>query len=122
MMFPPIFAVAAANSAVQSALGTSPVRFFLFGEAPEKVALPYAVWQTITGSPENYLGNAPDVDTFSVQIDVYGSTPSSVRAAAQALRDALGPVADVTAWRGESRDFETRRYRFSFDVDFWTPR
>lgn len=121
-MYPPIFATCAASAAVKAALGTNPVRLYPFGEAPQDVALPYAVWQTIGGAPENYLGETPDIDSFSLQVDVYGETPTSTRAAAEALRDAIEPVAHITAWRGESTDSGTKRKRFSFDVEWHVNR
>lgn len=122
MIAPPVFSTVSGDTAVRAALGSDPVRVFPFGTAPDNVALPYAVWQVFTGGPENYVGNLPDLDSFVVQVDVYGASPTSVRAAAEALRDALEPVHHIVGWRGESRDVETRRFRFSFDVEFLTPR
>lgn len=121
-MYPPIFNLASKDAAVKAALGTSPTRLYLFGLAPENVAYPYAVWQVVGGSPENYLTNTPDIDNFVIQVDVYGVTAASVRAGALALRNALERHAHVTSWRGESRDAETRAYRSSFDMSFWTNR
>ena len=121
-MFAPIFPVVAASAAVTAVLGTAPVRFWPFGEAPEGSVLPYSVWQTVTGTPENYLGDLPDLDSYTLQIDVYASTGSSARAAAKALRDAVEPHAHIVAWRGESREAETKLYRYSFDVEWMTPR
>ena len=40
----------------------------------------------------------------------------------RALRDAVEPVAHIVAWRGESRDVDTRLYRYSFDVDWLVNR
>jgi len=121
-MFPPIFQVCAASAAVTALLGTPVTRIYPFGEAPQGVALPYAVWQTISGQPENYLGEVPDVDSWSLQIDVYADSATSARNVAKALRDAIEPVAYVTRWGGESRDKETNHYRYSFDVDFIVQR
>lgn len=121
-MFPPIFQVAAADPGVTALLGTAPVRLWPFGEAPEGTALPYAVWQLVAGSPENYLAGRPDMDGFSLQIDVYAATGSSARAVGKALRDAIELNAYIVRWGGESRDNETNRYRLSFDVDWLTPR
>lgn len=121
-MFPPIFQVAAADHGVTALLGTAPVRLWPFGEAPEGTPLPYAVWQLVSGSPENYLAGRPDMDGFTLQIDVYAATGSSARAVGAALRDAIELTAHVTRWGGESRDEETNRYRLSFDVDWLTPR
>lgn len=121
-MFPPIFAVAAADPAVTALLGAAPTRFYPFGEAPQGVAYPYAVWQTFGGAPENYLGNRPDMDSHALQVDVYAETGASARAVASALRDAIEPHAYITRWGGESVDPETKRYRISFDVDWYVAR
>lgn len=121
-MFAPIFQVCAINAGVQSALGTNPVRLYPFGEAPQGISKPYAVWQVIGGEPGNYINQIPDTDFHSLQVDVYAPTVTGGRDAAQALRDAIEPVAHITRWGGESRDPETKNYRFSFDVDWITHR
>lgn len=125
MIYPPVYAVCNASAAVQAELG-APARLYAFGEA-EGVhggppAKPYAVWQVITGAPENYLDQVPDADQWGLQIDVYADTAYAAREAATALRNAIEPVAYVTAWRGESRDPQTRNYRCSFDVDWISDR
>ena len=120
-MYPPIYEVAAADATVKSVLG-SPPRLYLFGEAPPNVPKPYAVWRVPYGTPENYLGQAPDMDNFGAQIDVYGATATACRGVAKALRDALEPVAYVVSWNGESRDPVTRDYNYSFTVEFMEPR
>lgn len=120
-MFAPIYEVCSANASVQAALG-NPARLYPFGEAPQGVAKPYAVWQTLGGSPENFLKQSPDIDQFTLQVDVYASTAMAARAAARSLRDAIEPVAYITRWNGEDRDQETKNYRVSFDVDWWVPR
>lgn len=117
-MYPPIYKVIAASATVKALIGSSPVRCYPFGNAPQNVALPYVVWQIITGQPENYIGDTPDLDKYVTQVDVYGLTESSSRAVAKALRDAIEPVAYITAWRGESTDPETLHKRYSFDVDW----
>lgn len=121
-MFPPIFQVCSADAGVKASLGNSPVRLYPFGEAPDGVLKPYAVWQTLGGSPENYISQRPDIDMFSLQVDVYADTSTAARNAAKALRDAIEPSAHITRWNGEERDTETKNYRVSFDVDWWTPR
>jgi len=117
-MYPPVFALAAASPGVTALLGSNPVRLYLFGEAPQGVTKPYAVWQMVGGVPENYLGNVPDTDSFTAQIDVYADRASTARQVSQALRDAYEPAAYITNWNGESRDPDTNNYRISFDVDF----
>lgn len=121
-MTPPIFPVVAASAAVRAALGTAPVRFFPFGAASQNVALPYAVWQTVGGAPENYLGNLPDADVCTVQVDVYAADPDSAAAATLALRDAIEPHAHITLWLGGKRDDATGRWRATFRLDWIVQR
>jgi len=121
-MYPQLFEIASVDAGVRDILGTDPVRLFLFGSAPDTVALPYAVWQVVGGSPESYITNTPDIDLFTVQIDVYGSTPNSARAAAEALRDVIELTAEISSWRGGHKDIESGAYRYSFDVNFLTAR
>ena len=122
-LFPPVFEICAQSAEVGELLGTAPLRLWPFGDAPQSNAtLPYAVWQTITGSPENYITGLPDIDSWTLQVDVYAQTATSARAVARALRDAIEPNAHIIAWRGESIEAETRNYRSSFDVDWFTQR
>ncbi|MDI2594110.1 DUF3168 domain-containing protein [Pseudomonas sp. 681] len=120
-MFAPINAVCAADPGVVALLG-SPIRLYPFGDAPDKVAKPYAVWQTIGGDPENYLAGRPDIDGFTLQVDVYADTGSSARAVAEAVRDAIELKAYIIRWGGDSRDPATKNYRYSFDVSWFVPR
>jgi hypothetical protein len=121
-MYAPIFAVCAADAGVTALLGASLTRLYPFGEAPEGVAKPYAVWQLVTGSPENYLAGRPDMDGYTLQVDVYAATGSSARAVAEAISHAIELQAYVTRWSGETKDTETKLYRSSFDIDWLVPR
>jgi hypothetical protein len=121
-MYPLIFDTIKVSGSVTTLLGASPVKFYQFGVAPQDVAIPYAVWQIVGGSPENYLGDNPDIDSYLIQIDVYAAAATSARAIAEALRNAIQPVAHITAWRGESRDPDTTHYSYSFDVDWFQSR
>lgn len=117
-MYPPVFEIAVAAAPVTGLLGTDPCRLYPFGRAPQNVTYPYAVWQVVGGSPENFLGTPPDADSYRVQIDVYGRSAASVRAIAEALRDAYETRAYVVRWGGETTEPVTELVRFSFDVDF----
>ena len=118
----PLFLVSEADPAMQSLLGTSPHRLYPFGYAPEGVAKPYVVWQVVTGSPENYLAGRPDLDGYTLQVDVYAESASSARAVTDALSRAIELQAYVTRWGGESKDNATKLYRSSFDIDWLVPR
>lgn len=126
-MYPPVFATLKNDTAVAALLGGNPFRVFVPGEAPQgsspQTPQPtYLVWQIIGGQPENYVGDVPDTDTHTVQMDVYAAQLSDARAVAKAVRDAIEPVAYVTGWLGESREVDTRLYRVSFQVDWITNR
>lgn len=118
----PIFAVCAADAAVTALLGAQPTRLYPFGEAPEGVIKPYAVWQLLTGSPDNYLSGRPDIDGYTLQVDVYATTAGGGRAVTQAIARAIELKANITRWGGETKDSATKLYRSSFDIDWLVPR
>ena len=121
-MTAPIFEVVAADDAVRAVLGSSPVRFYPFGMAPQNGSLPYAVWQVVGGSPENYLAGRPDVDGFTLQVDAYGADPLATRRIVEVLRDSIELHANITLWLGESQDPATKRWRSVFRLDWITQR
>jgi hypothetical protein len=122
-MTPPIFSIVAAWPACTALLGTPPkMRFFEFGEADQGSAQPYAVWQLITGTPANYLGQLPDNDDTRIQVDVYASQPLVARALAIAIRDAIEPHAHMVNYAQRARDATTRNFGFLMDFEFFTPR
>lgn len=122
-MTPPIYQLCSQAAAVTALLGTgADLRLYSFGEAPEGVTKPYAVWQLVNGEPENYLAGRPDADGVTLQIDVYGTTGTSVRQVRDAMRDAIELQAYITRWGGEGRDPTTKNYRTSFDVDWIVQR
>lgn len=98
------------------------MRLYPFGEHYDNPVYPYVVWQNISGEPENYLGNRPDIDSFSIQIDVYADTATSAISVAKAVRDAVEGQAYITRWGVQGMDSETRKYRYSFDIDWYVKR
>lgn len=122
MNTPPIFRLCAASAAVKAQLGTGPVRVFPFGEAPEDVQKPYAVWQLAGGDPQNYLAGRPDTERHALQIDVYADSAAQARAALAAIEQAIELDCYVTRYGGEDRDPETQNYRSSMDVEWHTYR
>jgi hypothetical protein len=123
-MFVPIFPYIEASSSCVALLksGSGPVRFWQFGLAPDNRPYPYAVWRRTGGVPENYLGTLPDVDSFTIQIDVFGASANSVRNVAVAIRDAIESVSYITSWLDESIDPDTKAYRFSMQNDWIVER
>lgn len=121
-MFPPVFSTLFASAPVKALLGSAPLRVYPAGEATQDTPAPYAVFQTIIGVPEEFLVTRCDMDSYTVQIDVYADTLTSARACASAIRVALEPVAYIASLREPSKDPTTRHYRYSMDVDFYTER
>ncbi|HAU4370627.1 tail completion protein gp17 [Citrobacter farmeri] len=121
-MIAPVFAVCSADLKVKELLGDDPVRLYPFGMHDDDLVYPYAVWQNIDGEPENYLKQNPDIDRYSIQMDVYGDTDEDTIAVARALRDAIQSKAYITRWNAQGRDPSTLKYRYSFDVDWLVNR
>lgn len=128
--YAPIFALANASPTVQNLLktGNGPLRFYLFGEADQGTPKPYAVWQTVGGSPENYINQRPDADDWSTQVDVYAEKVGNVGGASKAreiafaLIEAFEGSSYVTSYNGEYKEAETKLFRFSMTVDWITHR
>ncbi len=121
-MFAPIFSICSKDSEVLSYLGDSPVRLFAFGDAPQNTQTPYAVWQTVSGLPSTFINEVPDIDSYVVQVDVYSDSMSEARDTAKAIRNAVEPHANITAWRGEFTDTTTLLRRYSFDITWFVNR
>lgn len=123
-MYPPIFPPVKASSACRALLqgGTGEMRFYQFGLAPQNVQKPYAVWQRVFGQPYNHMNEVPNTDTFTLQVDIYADSAESSRNVAVAIRDAVEPLAYITNWLNESRDPETKNFRFGFQVDWIVER
>ncbi|MET4680456.1 DUF3168 domain-containing protein [Stenotrophomonas rhizophila] len=121
-MIAPIFEACKASAAVLALFGANPTRVYPFGLVEKPPPRPYVVWQTIGGEPAQYLGDRPDVDGYSLQIDVYSDDPVSLLLASRAIRDAIEGQAYVTRWGDQVMDPETKLYRYSFDVDWLVPR
>lgn len=118
-MNPPFFAVASASARVRELLGTPP-RIYPWGQRDDEEPLtyPYATFQVVGGTPENFLSGRPDADRTTVQVDIWAKKAAAARSAAVAIRDAIELDCYITAWRGESKDPQTDNYRISFDTDW----
>jgi hypothetical protein len=114
-----IFQLCKASPSLVSALTADGVlKVFEFSRAPQNIAAPYVVWQLIGGEPDNTLACKPGSDDFTVQFDVYADSGAQARAITVLLRDALEGSCYITRWGGETRDYETKLYRSSFDTDW----
>lgn len=118
MITTPLVNLCRASSAVREVLGESPVRIYPFGLAPKDVGRPYAVFQTIGGSAAMYLGDVPDYDNASLQIDVYDNELAGAIQAAKAIRGAIESNCYVTRYDEDGKDPATGLKRCGFDVDW----
>lgn len=121
----PIYKVAKQSAAVLALLGGPDPRLYPWGwndDGKSPVAYPYAVFQVVTGNPENYLAGRPDADSVTLQVDVYAKTAASARNVAAALREAIELDCYITSWRGEDRDTETKSFHIGFDTDWIVQR
>lgn len=128
MNTPPLFIICAADPVVTSIFQESPadsVRVYPFSHTEKhgfNLTLPYCVWQTTGGSPENYLGCEPDQDNVLLQIDVYGADPETVRNGSNAIEAAIQSYCYITKYMTENFEKETKLYRTSFGVDWIVKR
>lgn len=120
-MLPPILTTLQASATVRSLLGARP-RVWRMGRAEQGGEKPYAVWQVVSGVPENTLSESPAIDRASVQIDVYSKVDADCEQIAAAIRDQLETVTHMTGWRASEREEQTNLYRISMDFDYWLPR
>lgn len=121
-MIPDIFPIIKNNNSVTALIGSNPVRFFPFGEAPQNVAYPYVTYAVINGIPANSLDCVPDIDNLPTQVDVWAKTAESAESVATAIRDAIEPTTSMTNIRNMGRDPDTKSYRITLEFDFWTYR
>lgn len=124
---PTPFPILAADAAVTALIGSSPVRCFPHGAAPQGVAYPYVTYTAASIVPINSLdnGGAP-ADTTLVQISAWGSNTAdgvgSAQAVYAAVRACMERDHDIEAVRDMGRDAETGSYRIDIDVRMFVHR
>lgn len=124
-MLPPVYPAIKGATAVTALIGNPP-RCYRHGAAPQNVVAPYVTWAVVSGTPENNLSDPPPIDAYLVQVDCWsdntGTGDTQVEALARAVRDALEPKADMVSLDGDTRDYETQRYRITMTFKFWVHR
>jgi len=128
-MIPPLFPILSGNPTVTALLGAAPnTRVYPFGEAPAKPVYPYVTWQIISGTPEVYLADRPNIDDVRVQMDCWGdggagkNGAASVNSVADAIRNVLEDHGYMVDFGNTERDPDTVSYRYRMDFEFWTHR
>lgn len=124
---PTPFSILAADPAVTDLIGSSPVRCFPHGRAPQGVAYPYVTYFSASQVPINSLdsGGAP-ADTALVQVSIWSSNAGAPAASAaevyRAVRAALEADHDIEAVRDMGKDPETGSMRIDMDVRMFVHR
>jgi hypothetical protein len=124
-MMPPIYRWLEGVPAVANLVGD---RIFPFGLADQNTPYPYVTFQIISGLPEQYLGDRPDIDSVQVQVDCWGTNKADgaggtqVSNVADAVRDVLEGYGHMVGFGSTERDPDTLSYRYRMDFEFWTPR
>lgn len=121
-MTPPIFPAIVTNSSVTDLLGLNPTRFYPFKDAPQNVVRPYAVYQIISGTPENYLGDIADIDQIGLQIDVFAEDSDDCENIAKLIRAAIEGLCYITSFRDFGKESETLLYRYTLEADWFLDR
>jgi hypothetical protein len=116
-MLPLVFPLLKNAPAVTALVGTSPVRVYRHGTAPQGVVSPYVTWSVSGGDAEIVLTET-DADTFRVQVDIWSSSDTQVETLAAAVRAALEPAAHLVGYLMDERDFDTQKFRISMAFDF----
>lgn len=117
-MTPKIFELVASDQACKDVLGENPIRFWPYNLSPHGVKTPYAVWQNIGGRAGDVLSCIPDFDSFIIQIDVYADTLKDAEKAAKVLRSVFEKKSYIYRYGQQVVDFESKRFRISFDISF----
>ena len=120
-----VYAWLAASAPVTALLGSPPRLYPL--TAPDSITgtdggSSYATYQGVTGRPENTFAGSAGADFVRVQIDAYARSYVDAQALATTIAEALDARGYVVSWNGETWDQDVRRFRVSFDFEFFATR
>lgn len=114
-----------AESTVTAALGSPPRIYPVI--APEGVsgsggASSWVTYLGASGTPENTLGGFAGMDRVRVQFDAYAATYEDAKALSETIAAALDTRGFVVGFNGETYDLDVRKFRRSFDFEFFATR
>lgn len=117
------FSIMNANNAVKALLGTPVLRIYPFGtKLGTTPTMPYALFKTVSSSPYNYLGDTPDIDLSSIQVDIYSETADNVEDCFNAIRDAIEPSGYLISYNTDNTDIENNKYHITMEIDLHDER
>lgn len=92
-------------------------------QAIEGAVAPYVVWTIVSTVPENQISGAPETDNARIQVDTYSLSQSQSRQMCDLAQAAIEATsANVIFGPTETREDETKFWRWSFDSSWWTSR
>lgn len=120
----PVYAWLSAASGVTAIVGADNPAIHDAGWAPDGPEAPtrYVVWRIVSGLPENYLSEAPDMDDVRIQLDCYGRNRPEATELFDAVLEALQEHGHQVSENPEGRDENTKLYVRSADFEFWASR
>lgn len=122
-MIPDVRAILAASSPLVAIVGDKIYRTAAAETAAgTPVPPPYVVWSIVAAIPENNLSELPDTDNARIQIDCYSDSQPQARAMAQATQAAIEAVTHVIFGPTETKEDDTKLWRWSMDASFWNSR
>ncbi len=120
-MIPNFSAILLGNSAINTLVSGRVYRT----AAPQSPAIPLqplVVWSIISGAPENYLQELPDIDDGRFQFDFYALDQATARQLCEAAQAVLEPLGYIVMGPIEGREDELLLWRWTFDLEIWTSR
>lgn len=122
MLYPTLFTILNASPQVKLLLGNNPLRVYPSNRAAQNSPKPYAVYSVYNGLPENYLGDAPDIDNKGTQITIFADTADSLEKCYKIVQKTLEPHAYMTNFATDDVDTETDLFSVRMEFDFWDAR
>ena len=114
----PVVPALRASEAVTALLGSAPLRVYE-DIAPDNTPLPYAVWQVVSGTPENYLDSRANLDHVSFQIVVYDTQPKRAQETRAVIRAVLEKYCYITNIHPSGYERDTKLFSRGFDANWY---
>ncbi|EMB7125462.1 DUF3168 domain-containing protein [Acinetobacter baumannii] len=116
----PIFRILNANSKIKALLGED---LKVYEDvAPSGIEPPYAVWQIITASSENYLDSQAKLDHVMYQVIVYDTDVIRATAIRAAIRSVLGDHSYILNSMINGKETQTKLFSRGFDANWFVKR
>jgi len=118
----PLYEVCKNDGPTAAFFGDSNIlRIFPFSFSKKKgfdLTKPYAVWQTVGGSPDNVLEGGACSDSVEVQIDVYAQSVDDCRQGANLIEAAIESECMITRYFTEEFEQDTKLFRATFGASW----